>query len=177
MSSSGHNFIFLLMCLMPVFFYMLERNLERNTRSLPSSCEFFPIESCSSLKACTSRLVLAPNEVRSRFEGKVSALVLRLYFLHLSSPIKRMATDGATFMAPPSWRHLQISFNGTVYSYAGQLKTYTQSFNRKTTLRRYVNFSCVFSKLLLEIIRVLLDPLQLNSIYTRLIKCWQVQIL
>ena len=48
---------------------------------------YFPIESCSSsLKACTSRLVLAAIEVRSHFDSKVFTFVLR-YFLHISSPI------------------------------------------------------------------------------------------
>ena len=61
-SSSGHNVLSLIMCLMPLFFfYMLELNLGRDARILPSSCEYFPIESCSSLKACASRLVLAAN--------------------------------------------------------------------------------------------------------------------
>ena len=78
---------------------MLERNLGRDARSLPSSCEYFPIESCSSLKACTSRLVLAANKVRSHFEGKVFTFVLRRYFLHISPPFQRMSTDVTTSKA------------------------------------------------------------------------------
>ena len=93
MSSSEHSGFYLfnhvsnaiVFCLF--LFYMLERNLGRHARSLPSSCEYFPTESCSSLKACTSRWVLAANEVRSHFEGKVFTLVLRRYFMHISSPI------------------------------------------------------------------------------------------
>ena len=72
------------------FFYMLERNLEQYARIPPSSCEYFPTESCYSLKACTSRLVLAANLVRSHFEGKVSTFVLLQCFLHTSSPFQRM---------------------------------------------------------------------------------------
>ena len=76
----------------------------------PSSCEYFPTESCSSLKACTSRRVLAANEVRSHFEGKVFTFVLRRYFLHISPPFLRMSTDGTTSKAVPK---SQISVNET----------------------------------------------------------------
>ena len=69
------------------FFNIMECNLGRNSRSQPSSCEFFPIESCSSLKDCTSRLVLAANEVRSHSGSKVFTFVLLRCFLHISSPI------------------------------------------------------------------------------------------
>ena len=101
-SSSGHNVIFLFMTVfntIVLFLNMLEHNLGQDTRSLPSSCEYFPIESCSLLKACTSRLVLSANDARSHFDSKVFTFVLLRCFLHISSPFQRMSTDGATSKA------------------------------------------------------------------------------
>ena len=107
-SSSGHNVIFLFMTVfntIVLFLNMLEHNLGQDTRSLPSSCKYFPIESCSSLKACTSRLVLAANDVRSHFDSKIcSSTMFSTHIFTISEDVNW-------------WRHLQSSVQRLTSSY------------------------------------------------------------
>ena len=128
------------MCLMPLFLFLyVGAQFGTRRKEPPSSCEHFPTESCSSLKACTSRLVLAANEIRSHFEFKLSALVLRRYFLQISSPFQRMSTDSATSKAVLK---NQISFKRNSSQLSRPAPDLdTQSFNRETALRSYTNLN------------------------------------
>ena len=119
---------------------MLERTSRQYPRSRPSSCEYFPPESCYSLKACTSTLVLAANEVRSHFEGKVFTLVPRRYFLHISPPLQRMSTDGTTSKAvlkKPNFCQRNSSQLSRLDPDLNRLK----SFHWETALRSYINLN------------------------------------